>query len=130
MRVVHALAYNDTKEGTEENAELDLLVVPIWARLPKHVWPFDSLKLDRSRSSTNKFRGAPTSSGINPAGGRLGQAALRPDPFPKVFRHGSEEAISKTGRGITLNLSRDEQRVSCRRLPAAINIPLTISGHH
>jgi hypothetical protein len=45
MRVVHALAYNNTKEGTEENAELDLLVVPIWARLLKHVWPFDGLKL-------------------------------------------------------------------------------------
>jgi hypothetical protein len=76
MRVVHALAYNDTKEGTEENAELDLLVVPIWARLPKHVWPFDSLKLDRSRSSTNKFRGAPTSSGINPAGGASGSGRI------------------------------------------------------
>jgi hypothetical protein len=71
-----------------------------------------------------------TSSGINPAGRRLGQAAMRPDPFPKVFGLGSEEAISKTGRGIKLNLSSNEQHVSCRRLPAAINIPLTISGHH
>jgi hypothetical protein len=34
--------------------------------------------------------------GINPAGKRLGQAAMRPDPFPKVFIHGSEEAISKS----------------------------------
>jgi hypothetical protein len=34
--------------------------------------------------------------GINPAGKRLGQAALQPDPFSKVFNHGSEEAVSKS----------------------------------
>jgi hypothetical protein len=34
MRVVHALAYNDTKEGTEENAAPELLVVrgALWQR--------------------------------------------------------------------------------------------------
>ena len=26
----------------------------------------------------------------------LGQAALQPDPFPTVFNHGSEEAVSKS----------------------------------
>src|SRR3979411_1980135 len=63
-----------------------------------------------------------TSSGINPAGRRLGQAAMRPDPFPKVFGLGSEEAISKRGRGITLNLSSNEQHVSCRRLPSKYSV--------
>jgi hypothetical protein len=45
MRVVQALAYNDTKEGTEKNPQ-DLIPVPRKARLLKHVWPFDGMKLD------------------------------------------------------------------------------------
>jgi hypothetical protein len=46
MRIVQALAYNDTKEGTEENVQDGLLVVPTRARMLKHVWPFDGMKLD------------------------------------------------------------------------------------
>jgi hypothetical protein len=34
--------------------------------------------------------------GDQPGRERLGQAATRPDPFPKVFNHGSEEAVSKS----------------------------------
>ena len=36
MRVVQALAYNDTKEGTEKDVQDDLLVLPSWARRTKH----------------------------------------------------------------------------------------------
>lgn len=47
MRVVQALAYNDTKEGTEKNVpQSDLIAVGWWPRLMKHVWPFDGMKLD------------------------------------------------------------------------------------
>jgi hypothetical protein len=45
MRVVQALAYNDTKEGTEKDTQ-DLIPVPTRARIFKHVWPFDGMKLD------------------------------------------------------------------------------------
>jgi hypothetical protein len=45
MRAVQALAYNDTKEGTEKNP-LDLIAVPRKARILKHIWPFDGMKLD------------------------------------------------------------------------------------
>jgi hypothetical protein len=45
MRAVQALAYNDTKEGTEKNPQ-GLISVPTKARLFKHVWPFDGMKLD------------------------------------------------------------------------------------
>jgi hypothetical protein len=45
MRVVQALAYNDTKEGTEKNPQ-GLITVSTKARLFKHVWPFDGMKLD------------------------------------------------------------------------------------
>lgn len=46
MRIVQALAYNDTKEGTQKGVQDDLLVVPRWARVLKHVWPFDGMKFD------------------------------------------------------------------------------------
>jgi hypothetical protein len=49
MRVLHALAYNDTKEGSEENAAPELLVVPFWTRLIKHIWAFDGLHLKRAK---------------------------------------------------------------------------------
>ena len=47
MRVVQALAYNDTRQGTEKNVQQsDLIEVRWWPRLMKHVWPFDGMKLD------------------------------------------------------------------------------------
>jgi hypothetical protein len=52
MRVVHALAYNDTKEGSEDNAAPELLVVPFWTRLIKHIWAFDGLYLPRAKDLT------------------------------------------------------------------------------
>ncbi len=47
MRVVQALAYNDTKQGTEKNVQqAELIGVGWWPRLMKHVWPFDGMNLD------------------------------------------------------------------------------------
>jgi hypothetical protein len=46
MRAVQALAYNDTKQGSEKNVEDELLLVPIRARLLKHIWAFDGLLLN------------------------------------------------------------------------------------
>jgi hypothetical protein len=51
MRVVHALAYNDTKEGTDDEAEAkgDLLVIPgSLTKLFKHVRSYPDLKIKRA----------------------------------------------------------------------------------
>jgi hypothetical protein len=45
MRVVHALAYNDTKEGTQADVTEDLLVFPWWAGLTRHLHAYDWLTL-------------------------------------------------------------------------------------
>lgn len=58
MRVVHALAYNDTKEASEEIAEPELLVVPFWTRLIKHIWPFDGLHLPRAKELIPRAKAA------------------------------------------------------------------------
>ncbi len=49
MRVVHALAYNDTKEGTQDDVQDDLLVVPMWSRPIKHFFSFNGLIIKSRR---------------------------------------------------------------------------------
>ena len=50
-RGVHTLAYNDTKEGSEENVQDDLLLVPWWARWTKHMWAFDGLRIESAKEA-------------------------------------------------------------------------------
>jgi hypothetical protein len=49
MRVVQALAYNDTKEGSQKNVQDDLLQVPRWARALKHISAFNGLPIHSKR---------------------------------------------------------------------------------
>jgi len=51
MRAVDALAYNDTKEATEEDAAGELLSVPWYARRLRHLIAFDGLKLPRVKDN-------------------------------------------------------------------------------
>jgi hypothetical protein len=51
MRVVHALAYNDTKEGSENDVQDDLLMFPWWARLTRHMWSYDGLRIQRAKDA-------------------------------------------------------------------------------
>ena len=47
MRAVEALAYNDTKEATDEDSAGELLFVPWYARRLRHLISFDGLRLTR-----------------------------------------------------------------------------------
>jgi hypothetical protein len=48
MRVVQALAYNDTKEGTQENVKAELFHgIPWWALASRHVFAHSGLNLSR-----------------------------------------------------------------------------------
>jgi hypothetical protein len=49
MRVVQALAYNDTKEGTEKDVQDELIPVPLRSRVLKHVFPYDGRRFDPSK---------------------------------------------------------------------------------
>jgi hypothetical protein len=49
MRVVEALAYNDTKEGTTEDSKGELLVVSGWAKFWRHVCAWDGLPMPRAK---------------------------------------------------------------------------------
>jgi hypothetical protein len=48
MRIVQALAFNDTKEGAEENVQDDLFQnIPLWRLVSRHVFAHDGFKLSR-----------------------------------------------------------------------------------
>lgn len=49
MRVVDALAYNDTKEGLEKDASADLIVLRLRHRLLRHIMAFDGVPMKQAR---------------------------------------------------------------------------------
>lgn len=57
MRVVHALAFNDTKEGYEVNVKDELLIVPLWARGVRHVWAADGLTIQSAKERRQAVSG-------------------------------------------------------------------------
>jgi hypothetical protein len=54
MRIVQALAYNDTKEGTQTNVKDELIVIPWWARISRHVFAHDGVDLLRAGEIKNR----------------------------------------------------------------------------
>lgn len=52
MRVVHALAYNDTKEGTADGVADELLVIPAGAKFWKHIRSYPDLSIRRASEIT------------------------------------------------------------------------------